>query len=96
MKPIPYNPKDMMIVELQNDLDGSIFEGEFLDMRIARDSIPEGKHAYDCRHDDDGNWIDPVTIENRIVRVNFCGTFITDKPIVFPDGKNYIPVTIVD
>lgn len=64
------------------DMDGNKLKGEFFDWRIDPTTIPEGKHVYMCRHDDNGDWVTPVTIERR-VWVNFCGTFITDAPLEF-------------
>lgn len=96
MKPIPYNKNDAWCVELINDETGHIYEGEYIDMRIMMDTIPEGRFAYNCRHGGDGNWVDPVTIEKGDVIVNFAGVFITDKEITFPEGKTYICVTIMN
>lgn len=73
--------KSMRLVAISN---GKTYEGEFIDFRIDKDTIPQGKFMYQCRHDDDGNWIDPVTIETRVL-VNFCGTLIMDREIEFPD-----------
>lgn len=64
--------------------ENEIYEGEFIDFRIDKDTIPEGKFMYHCRHDDDGDWVTPVTIEQRVI-VNFCGTLITNKKIEFHD-----------
>ena len=96
MIPIPYNPNKTWKIELQNDETGEIYEGEYIDMRLQMNTIPEGKFAYNCRHGDDGNWVDPVTIESGRVMVNFAGVFIMDKPLVFPDGRDYICVTVIE
>lgn len=96
MKPIAYDPKDAMHIELINDDTNEHYEGEYIDMRIDRSTIPEGKYAYNCRHGDDGDWVTPVTIEKGGVMVNFAGVLIVDKPIDFPEGKNYICVTETD
>ena len=52
-------------------------------VRIAPDTLPNGKHAYTTRHGDNGDWCTPVAIapECEIIRVNYCGTIITDEPI---------------
>lgn len=92
MKPIAYNPNNAMQIELINDDTKEHYIGEYIDMRINRDTIPEGKYAYNCRHDD-GDWVTPVTIEKGRILVNFAGTLIVDKPIEFPEGKDYICVT---
>lgn len=88
MLPIDYNTKQVDMVILLGT-DGTKYKGEYLDMRIDRKTVPDGKYAYDCRHDDNGDWVSPVTIE-KYVMVNFAGTFITDTPICFPDGLSYI------
>ena len=91
MEPIPYDKSQMMNVELVSE-EGTHYIGEYIDMRISRQSIPEGKYAYDCRHDDDGDWVTPVTIERYFVMVNFAGVFITDTPVIFPEKQNHIPL----
>lgn len=96
MEPIPYLSEAAWRIRLKNDATGEIYEGEYIDMRLKMNTIPKGKFGYNCRHDDDGNWVDPVTIERGGVMVNFAGVFIVDKELVFPKGKNYIAVTLVD
>lgn len=70
--------------------DGTEYKGEFIDLRIDPTTIPKGKYMYHCRHDDDGDWTTPVTIEKHVL-VNFCGTFIMDTEIDFK-GETYIPI----
>lgn len=96
MKPIMYKKSNTWSVEIKNDITGEIYEGEYIDMRIQMDSIPSGKHGYNCRHDDDGDWVTPVTIEKGGVMINFAGVFITETEIAFPEGQDYIPVTMLD
>lgn len=52
-------------------------------VRIAPDTLPNGKYAYTTRHGDNGDWCTPVAIapECEMIRVNYCGTIITDEPI---------------
>ena len=69
--------------------------GLFYDMRIDKDSVPEGLYAYDTRHGDDGDWCTPVTIEAGTVVVNFCGVFIADDPIAFV-GQDYLVIEDTD
>ena len=52
---------------------------EFNDMRIDRNSIPEGKHLYEVAGDDDSGG-EPARIRNGIM-VNFYGTLICDKEL---------------
>lgn len=90
MKPITYKTEDMTVVEFISK-DNIRYIGEYIDMRIERDSVPKNKYVYECRHGDDGDWVTPVTIEDSVY-VNFAGTFITDKPIIFPNPDDpYIP-----
>ena len=96
MEPIAYREQSVWNIELQDDNTGEVYEGEYIDMRVRRDTIPAGKYAYNCRHDDDGDWVTPVTIEKGGVMINFAGVFITAKELIFPEGKNYIPVTLLD
>lgn len=59
-------------------------ECEFSNMRIDRDSIPEGKCLYEVAGDDEGG-MEPVRIKLGIL-VNFFGTLISDVPL--PLGKD--------
>ena len=70
--------------------DGTEYKGEFIDLRIDPATIPKDKYVYHCRHDDDGDWCTPVTIEKRVI-VNFCGTLITETEINFNE-ETYIPI----
>lgn len=96
MKPIAYNQEDTFDMTLANDETKEVYEGEYIDRRLVMSTIPEGKYGYNCRHDDDGDWVTPVTIERGNVMVNFAGVFIIDREIEFPEGKNYICVTEKD
>lgn len=77
-----YNPSDGQKMTFFLS-DGRTLSGEFFDgMRIDPDTIPAGKHWYQTRHDDYGNWSDPVTIiEEHGIAVNFCGTLISDTSL---------------
>lgn len=91
MKSITYKAEDMQVVEFISK-DNICYIGEYIDMRIERDSVPKNKYVYECRHGDDGDLVTPVTIEDSVY-VNFAGTFITDKPIIFPNPDDrYIPL----
>ena len=54
-------------------------EGLFSDLRIEKDSIPEGYLMYEIRHDDNG-WGEPVEIALGVL-VNFFGTVIVKEPL---------------
>ena len=58
---------------------GVTYTGMFTDMRLDRQTLPEGKHAYDLRHDDE-TWGDLCQLRPFIL-VNHAGTFVTDAPI---------------
>lgn len=96
MSSIPYSKADVCYLDLRNNKTGEIYEGEYIDMRLQPDTIPKGKHAYNCRHGDNGDWWTPCTIESGCVMVNFAGVFITDRKIIFPEGLDYICVTLID
>lgn len=58
-------------------------ECEFNDMRIDRDTIPEGRYLYEVAGDDDSGG-EPVRIKAGIL-VNFFGTLICDDPLPLGD-----------
>ena len=61
---------------------------EFFDgVRLDPKTIPSGKHLYHTRHDDYGNWSEPVTIapEGSQIMVNFCGSIVSDEEIILDD-----------
>ena len=60
-------------------------EGYFTNARIDRNTLPQGKYAYDLREGDDG---DICAIEEKVV-VNHAGTFICDQPVNFGE-KGYL------
>ncbi len=67
---------------------------EFYDgMRIAFQSIPQGKYRYETRHPD----IDlsyPVSIAplGKPIIVNFCGTIVSDMPIAVSGEKRIMEI----
>ena len=75
--------KSPMLLTLAN---GKTIEGEFIDLRIATETLPKGKLWYHIRHTDD-DWSEPASLKNGCVVVNFCGTFICDPIIAFPCGE---------
>ena len=57
---------------------------EYFDgIRICPDNLPKGKHMYQTRHSDTDISI-PVSIapEGTYITVNFCGTIVSDEPLV--------------
>lgn len=58
-------------------------ECEFNDMRIDRDTIPEGRYLYEVAGDDDSGG-EPVRVKVKIL-VNFFGTLICDDPLPLGD-----------
>ena len=75
--------KSPMLLTLAN---GKTIEGEFIDLRIATETLPKGRLWYHIRHTDD-DWSEPASLKNGCVVVNFCGTFICDPIIDFPCGE---------
>ena len=80
MIPFAYNEIndwDDLVIELP---DKKIIGGKFTSMRIDRNTIPEGLHAYDVRHADfdTDNFI--CFIKDFIL-VNHFGTFVTPETI---------------
>jgi len=59
--------------------DGATYVGMFTDMRLDRETLPEGKFAYDCRHDD-ATWAELCQLQ-PFVLVNHAGTFVVNEPI---------------
>ncbi|MCD8287781.1 MAG: hypothetical protein LUC18_02940 [Porphyromonadaceae bacterium] len=59
--------------------------GEFIDLRIAADTLPEGKMWCHVRHKDE-DWSESASLKNGCVAVNFFGTFICDPIEDFPLG----------
>ena len=57
-------------------------EYEFSDMRIDRDTVPNGKYVYEIADDDSDG--EPARIRPHIL-VNFFGTLISDEPLAFED-----------
>jgi hypothetical protein len=60
----------------------------FTSLRIDRDELPVGLHAYDIRHGDTG--MDAIELKDSIL-VNHMGTVITKEPIDIGD-KGYIDI----
>ena len=58
---------------------GATYTGMFTDMRLDRETLPEGKFAYDCRHDD-ASWAELCQLQ-PFVLVNHAGTFVVNEPI---------------
>ena len=57
---------------------------DFNDMRIDRNTVPEGKYQYEVAGDDESG-VDPVRVQSGVM-VNFFGTLICDEPL--PIGEN--------
>lgn len=79
-----YNKEDKtpMSLVLEN---GITVEGEFVDLRIAVETLPKGKRWYQIRHSDyDGS--EPASLKRGCVVVNFFGTFICDPIAGMNDG----------
>lgn len=64
---------------------GRRFVGFYADIRIDRDTVPEGWHVYDIR--DDGGDSPFDELKNGYVVVNHAGTFATQEDIGLPEGE---------
>lgn len=63
---------------LKND---RVVEGEFIDIRVEKDSLPDGKTWLQLRHKDEDE-MDIGSIKNGCVAVNFFGTVVCN-PVPF-------------
>ena len=87
MKPIDFNE----VIDISKPFDCTIttkrkkvYEGYFVDRRIDRRTVPKGWYCYDIRSGGE-NWF--ATIEDKVVVVDYFGTFVTNKRITyFPHG----------
>ena len=80
-----YNSEDKtpMLLVLEN---GVSVKGEFIDLRIAVETLPSNKEWYQIRHaDDDGG--EPASLKRDCVVVNFFGTFVCDPIKGITDGE---------
>ena len=60
--------------------DGKEIAGFYCDPKVNRETLPQGWHAYDIRHDDDGCGVF-VELCHGYVIVNNAGTFLTQTKI---------------
>lgn len=85
MKPVNFNEiKEFTLITLMSN------PAMYTDLRIDRDTVPEGYHAYDIREKDDGSG-DPACVESGIVKVNHMGTAILPCELDFK-GEDYIRI----
>jgi len=70
------NPQPMSVTSP----DGRVYDGYYCDPKLDRNTLPDGWHAYDIRHDDDGCGIF-VTLNSDYVLCNSAGTFFTQTAI---------------
>lgn len=75
--------KTPMSLVLEN---GISVEGEFIDLRIAPDTLPAGKQWYQIRHSDDDD-MEAASLKHGCVAVNFFGTFICDPIEGIKEGE---------
>ena len=64
---------------------GVCVKGEFIDLRINQDTIPEGQQWYQIRYCDDDD-TEPASLKRGCVVVNFLGTFICEPIEDMEDG----------
>lgn len=75
--------KTPMSLVLEN---GIPVEGEFIDLRIAAETLPTGKQWYQIRHSGDDD-MEMASLKRGCVAVNFFGTFICDPINGVADGE---------
>lgn len=54
-------------------------DGLFTELRVEKETIPDGWYVYEVRHDDE-DWSEPVEIALGVM-VNFYGTLLVEEPI---------------
>ena len=68
---------------------GLAVEGEFIDLRISVETLPQGKTWYHLRHADDDD-TELATIKNGCVAVNFFGTLICEPVNGIRDNEEFV------
>ncbi|MBQ9720716.1 MAG: hypothetical protein IJV64_08490 [Oscillospiraceae bacterium] len=62
----------------------------FTELRVDRDTVPEGLRCYELRHTD-ADWSEPCELARGIM-VNFMGTILTSDPYQLPP-EGWLPVS---
>jgi len=78
-----YEPSKACKLEIRLKRQKEVRTIQFFDgMRLNKDTIPDGLHAYHTRHSDT-DCTQPVTIapEGVGILVNFCGTIVSEEKI---------------
>ena len=57
----------------------------FTDIRVDRETVPQGKYMYEIRHSDE-DWGLPVSVGPGVL-VNFFGTVVSDEPLLDESGE---------
>lgn len=72
----------------------SVFDcvGLLFDLRLNKDTVPDGLYAFDIRHADE-DWGVPVEIKEHVL-VNYFGTVITDVDLL--QGLEYKEFTVIE
>lgn len=78
--------KTKMTVTLDN---GQVIAGEFIDIRIDRNTIPSDKKIFSIRHADE-DWGEPASLIDGGCMVNFFGILICDKKVTLPEPETCI------
>lgn len=61
----------------------------FTDLRIDRDTVPDGLYLYELRHKDE-DWGDPCELA-RSIAVNYFGSVLTSDPFQLPP-EGWLPI----
>ncbi len=59
-------------------------KGYFTELRVDKETVPEGMHCYELRHGDDGGF--PVSVEEN-VRVNYFGAVLLAEELELGEEK---------
>lgn len=86
MESIDVRKKKMVEVEVKGRM------ALFTEVRVDKDTIPDGMYCYDLRHGDDDGM--PCTIEQNVT-VNYFGAVIVSVPFDF-GNEDYVPVSYDD
>jgi hypothetical protein len=76
-----HDKQDFVIIIKDQD-----YHGFFANIRIDRDTLPDGWYAYDMR-DGDSDGI-PYELKNGYIVVNHLGTFYTQSKLPIEEGQS--------
>ena len=72
--------------EISIKSEGKEYVGHFANVRVDRDTLPDGWYAYDLRHGDENDG-EICEIKNGYINVNHFGTFYTTEKLPLNEGE---------